>query len=300
MKRTRGSSLRLELLALPLLLVGLVACGAGGASTATRQTTTSPATATALNGLIAIGHSALTGENSDPSTSGAVPANSWATGTNPALHSIYERMLAAFPKLKGHVANTAIGGATADQLAGQARAALAMVPHPQLAIIQTIDNDIRCDGTDASHVAKFGDSLRAALQVIFEQSPHTQVLIVSPQGSPARELKLMAPLIASSAQVRQIYAGPAPCGMVDNHGNIVRANVASLTAIINAYAREQARVCGTYPTCQTDHGALATFNHDPSVVASDFNHLNIRGLKEVAAKEWPSVRSALAKNEPAK
>jgi len=41
-----------------------------------------------LRGIIALGHSALTGENSDPQNP-FVPAlqNSWATGTNPAVAS---------------------------------------------------------------------------------------------------------------------------------------------------------------------------------------------------------------------
>ena len=171
-----------------------------------------------------------------------------------------------------------------------------MVPAPQLAIIQTIDNDIRCDGTDSSHVAEFGDSVRAALRTISAVSPHTQILMVTAQGNPASELKLMAPLIATNPTVRQLYTGGAPCGMLDSAGKVIPANVAALLAIGDAYLAEQSRVCDEFPTCQTDGGALKSFKHDPSVVARDFNHLNIRGLAEVSAAEWPSAQSALAKN----
>ena len=282
-----------------LLLAALAACGAGSGDSPTAQESNgsnAPSTST-LTGLIAIGHSALTGENSDPATPGPVPANSWATGTNASVNSIYERMLAAQPEIEGHVANTAEGGATADQLTVQASDALRQVPAPQLAIIETIDNDIRCDGTDADHVAEFGDSVRSALRTIAEASPQTQVLMVSPQGSPARELKLMAPLIATNPDVRAIYSGPAPCGMIDDNGRVVPANVAALTAIIQAYAAEESHVCAEFPTCQTDGGANKSFKHEPSVVATDFNHLNTRGLAEEAALEWPVARGALASAE---
>jgi lysophospholipase L1-like esterase len=100
-------------------------------------------------GVIAIGHSGLTGENSDPKhPRQEAKENSWATGTAADVNSIYTRLIAIRAETEGHVANTAQGGAVARSLSSQATAALAVVPRPALVIIQTIDNDIRCDGTD--------------------------------------------------------------------------------------------------------------------------------------------------------
>lgn len=108
-------------------------------------------------GVIAIGHSGLTGEGSDPDRPGQdAMKNSWATGDVPAVNSIYQRLIAVRPDTKGHVANMAVGGATSDTLASQAMAALEEVPAPELVIIQTIDNDIRCDGTDEAHLEELG------------------------------------------------------------------------------------------------------------------------------------------------
>jgi len=65
-------------------------------------------------GVFAIGHSGLTGENSDPNNPGQeARENSWATGTNPEVNGIYiyRRLISVRPETDDHVANTAQGGA---------------------------------------------------------------------------------------------------------------------------------------------------------------------------------------------
>src|SRR3954452_8639579 len=98
--------------------------GSGGTDAASSKTSTpitstspspnsTPGTGTGpVRGLIAIGHSGLTGENSDPRQPG-VPAlrNSWATGSSPRVNSVYLRMSAALPETRGHVAKAGTGGA---------------------------------------------------------------------------------------------------------------------------------------------------------------------------------------------
>lgn len=275
------------------LLWVLVACSGGGTSSA--GAAASGDTSGPVVGLIALGHSGLTGENSDPRQPGAeAKQNSWATGTAAGLHSIYQRMTA---DTRGHVANAATGGAPAAALAGQAREALSTVPTPALAIIQTIDNDLRCDGSDAAHVKEFGRSLADALDVITTASPHTQILIITQPGRPALELAGMAKLIATNPAARAIYTGPGPCGLVNGAGRPIPAHVAALTAIIRAYEHEQAQVCAQVPTCQTDKGGLDSFKRVPSMVSSDYNHLNVHGQAHLAAAVWPYAQAALAKNQ---
>ena len=46
----------------------------------------------------------------------AAPENSWATGTNPAVDSVYLRILARNPKIRGHNVNLAQDSATVRQL----------------------------------------------------------------------------------------------------------------------------------------------------------------------------------------
>src|SRR6516225_6541691 len=127
-----------------------VAASARHATIRDRSTATSPSHP--LRGIIALGHSALTGENSDPQSPGVVALrNSWATGANPAVDSIYQRLAAVDPAFRGHAVNAAVGGATAATLVGQATEALRVVPNPRLVIIEIIGTDIRCNGSDTSH-----------------------------------------------------------------------------------------------------------------------------------------------------
>ena len=69
-----------------LATIGLVLVGCSGSGEASSV------------GLIAVGHSGLTGEGTG-GTYEAVTAKSWATGTDPLVNSVYLRMVAL---LSGH------------------------------------------------------------------------------------------------------------------------------------------------------------------------------------------------------
>ena len=80
------------------------------------------------------------------------------------------------------------GGAPASSLVGQAQFALETVPTPALVVVQTIDSDIRCDGTDRTHVTEFGVALADALQVVTTASPDSRILVVGQLGRPVHRL----------------------------------------------------------------------------------------------------------------
>ena len=64
-----------------------------------------------LDAIGVIGHSGATGYDSERQTVD-VPANSWITGTNPEVDSIYRRLLAEHPAIKGHNWNEAMDGSS--------------------------------------------------------------------------------------------------------------------------------------------------------------------------------------------
>ena len=243
-------------------------------------------------GIIAIGHSGLTGENSDPAQPGQpVPANSWATGTAPKVDSVYRRMVAALPETEGHVANSAQGGAPVDDLQNQAYLALRTVPQPQLIVIQTIDNDIRCDGTDARNVGAFGATLKHALSFVTGQAPASEILMVGQLGRPSTAY--ITRLVAAHPEVKSTLTGSGVCDFYDQHGKLNPRSFARLTAIIDAYEAEQARVCSHFTQCQTDGGVRAAYQDTLRNFTSDFNHLNVRGQAAEAALIWPVVARIL-------
>ena len=263
-------------------LTMLAACAP---SAGTPSSSPSPGDGAEAAGVIAIGHSGLTGENADPARQGQEARDqSWATGDDAAVGSIYLRMVAQNAANEGHVANTASAGAGSDLLSAQAEEALAEVAAPALAIIQTIDNDIRCDGTDADHVVEFGENVRAAIDAVVEASPDAKILVVSQRGRPA----MVAEFLPTAAE--NPPAGEESCEFVNGAGEYVTANADYLTAVIEAYEAEQARVCSEFAQCTDDRGANTTFaDTEEDLAGGDGNHLTTAGQAKMAALQWPVV-----------
>lgn len=237
-------------------------------------------------GIIAIGHSGLTGESSDLSRPGEdARENSWATGTNPKVDSIYMRLVAQRPETKGHVANTAQGGADASQLAGQAQEALSQVPTPALVIIQTIDNDLQCDGHDAQEIHDFGVAVSEALKTITEASPKSRILIVGQPGRPL--VKDIAAEAKRDPDFKMVMTGPGGCTFFSPDGKINEANIAALVHRIEGFEAEQARACAAISGCATDKGVSTKFREVPG--ERILGHLNVHGQARLAALFWPVV-----------
>lgn len=246
-------------------------------------------------GVIAIGHSGLTGENSDPNQPGQ-PAldNSWATGSSPEVNSVYQRLVVARPETNGHVANAAVGGASVSSLAGQAQTALRSVPTPELVIVQTIDNDIRCDGTDAGNVSTFGDTLKGALESINAASPESKILLVGQLGRP--NPTFLSQLVAADPSVKDFLIGSGICDFYNEQGKLNKDSFTALTNIIDSYEAEQARVCAAVPNCRTDQGVRAAYTDKLKNFTDDWAHLNVAGQAAEAKLIWPVVADFLELN----
>ena len=293
-----------QLLVAGSLVALLAGCTSSGSSTgaspaatptssaATSSSSSAPPASTTPVGIVAIGHSGLTGENSNPDAPNQdAKQNSWATGTTPAVDSIYQRLVAANPATEGHVANEAVGGTDVTALKGQAATALSTVPTPQLVIMQTTDNDIKCDGTDAANIAPFGATLKDALQSITDASPKSTILIVGQLGRP--RVAYIKQLVAKDPSAKDDMTGSGVCDFYDGNGKLSLKGFATLTTIVNAYEAELARVCATFPNCHTAEGVRATYVDKLDTFSSDWNHLNVHGLAGEAALEWPVVAKLL-------
>jgi len=300
-RRDRGREMQIAARACAIMAVGLaflaaVSCGSSSRPGST-STTTAPAGGTTpgshpLRGIIVLGHSGLTGENSDPQRPG-MPAfqNSWATGTNPKVDSIYQRLAAVDPAFRGHAVNAAFGGATAATLVGQATKALRVEPDPRLVIIDVIGTDIRCDGSDSSHYPVFGRQVKAALDLIARQAPHTTILLVSQPGRPLQVSKA----IIGTAGVSQ-WSGSDICSPFGSDLRLDMKHITTLTRISEGYESELAKVCATVPQCHTDNGRATHFQVRASYYIYsnfDWHHFNVTGLAALARFMWPNVAKIL-------
>jgi lysophospholipase L1-like esterase len=197
-------------------------------------------------------------------------------------------MLSTRPATEGMIANAAVGGAVAATLTRQAEQALDDVPLPELAIIQTIDNDIRCDGTDEEHAAELRESVLEALQTISARSPDTKILLVSQVGRPLPH-----------AQMRydagtNWEGGDGACDFFDATGAVVPAKAEHLTRIIEGYEAAQLSACAEVPTCYPDNGSGSSFVETWAYMeGADNIHFNAVGLAALAEHMWPTIEQVL-------
>jgi hypothetical protein len=233
-------------------------------------------------GIAVIGHSGATGYDSSPVQSGVdVGTNSWATGTNPEVHSIYLRMLATDPAIEGHNANLAISGSDVESLLNQATTLAGRDPAPALVFIETMDNDIRCDGTDEENFDHYRSTLDEVIDTLESGIPDVETFIVSHWGTVAAYDRAVFEI--SPAHL----TGDGPCDTVDPAtGEIVPSKEKYLQDLVDAYWGIVTEVCEEAANCRTDGGAMQDFEPTPEDFTPDLNHLSISGLAKKAAIEW--------------
>ncbi len=268
--------------AVAILLLGVVA-----SATAAARTRTAPPSS-----LVVLGESDALGQGSDPAHPYRdVPANSWATGTNPAVESIYARLLAANPSVHTHAVNLASDEAGIDDLAAQVAKALRVTPRADLVIIQ-LGDDVRCDDGDQNRVTAFGVTLGKALDRLSSGDPNAKIFLVSSWGTFA---SYVAYLKGLSLDARLKHAGKGPCQMVSSpSGAVVASHVAYIQKIIYAYNAQLASVCRKVANCRYDGGAAQRMSTSAADISLDQEHMSLLGNKKLAAVEWPVLRAFIA------
>lgn len=301
-----------KLCAAVLLLVALVGCTEDGTRsgdpsepTTTRTApseTTSPSAATAVeeepaeatarfDAIAVIGHSGATGVASDPeSPMESVGANSWATGDNPEVQSIYLRLLDGRPALEGHNYNLSANGASIDQMLGQALA-LAEVdgPLPDLVLVQSIDNDMQCDGSDAANARRFARTFDQLLRLIRRDNERVHIFVVDQWGSPAR----WARAVSDIEGLVLGNTGEGPCDLFDDRGEVRSAGVRGIQRISRLYFDAMTSACRRTPRCHTDSGAAQTLPVTLDLLGADHNHLSVAGHAALAAVVWDALPAAV-------
>jgi hypothetical protein len=282
----------------PLLLLG---CGgpqdsAKGPSEDSSEPTKEPTTATTPavpatepytgfpGSLAVLGHSQATGENTEP-YEGDIKNNTWASGTNPEVESVYQRLLARNPQIRDHVFNYARSSASIWAIASQAEQAGA--EHPDLVLVQAIDADIVCPASKTDY-EDFGDGVAAVLDTIASESPSARVFFTTQYGSPATYVESLTP--AQRRELGSRMGGPGPCAFVDEDGQTVRKEIDRLEEIIVGYEQRIAEVCDAYTNCTYDHGAFSNVVDQPGDYTDDLDHLSIQGHARAAKVAYAALQ----------
>jgi hypothetical protein len=243
-------------------------------------------TATALpNSVVVLGNSAADGYGSDPAHPYRdAPGNSWATGANLAVGSVYSRILAKNPAIRGHGVDLAHHDASIDDLDAQAHKAVGL--KPDLVLIE-VEGDIRCDGKDDSRIADFGTKVTSALATLTTGLPQARIFVISSWGSFASYVKYLNGLELGA---RLKHAGKSVCQIVESPaGRVVPSHVAYVEKYVDAYDAQLAAACKAAPRCLYDGGAAQGLAVTAADISLDQFHLTLAGQARLAAVEWAKL-----------
>lgn len=195
------------------------------------------------------------------------PANSWITGGNPLVRSVYRRLLASDPSLAQHVTNDAMAGATMSQLAYQ----VGLLPSGvDLVTIEMGTNDV-CEGTTA---AAFRSELDDGLDALDHTQPQARVVVLSIFDLPAMWSRVKS---SPRAVARRNYC----IGATTSTGR------ARFERTLLSFDRVLAAACSRHPHCSYDQGAAAHIAWQRTDVSTvDFFHPSVSGQRKIAAALW--------------
>lgn len=234
-----------------------------------------------------LGHSGGTGENSDPDQPGVeVRENSWATGANPDVDSVYQRILERNPAIEGHNLNYSEGGAGITMVAAQADRLLADDPGTDLILVQVMDNDLTCP-LDRTALAEFRAQLTETLRTLSRGAPDASQFVVSQFGSVLTTAKAL-----TRAERASWGGAPGPCATATATGTVVPKKVSRLEKAIHAYEGALEAACSQVRQCAYDGGVLGRVVDRREYLSSDLTHLSVEGHAKTAAVVWAAMRRA--------
>jgi len=222
------------------------------------------------------------------------PDDSWATGTNPTVRSIYSRLLALNPAIKGHGANLTTGesapeaaGHELDDFAVEVRKALQLRVKPELLLVQVIDRAMKCDGTSERNFADYGSRFSNALQALARGLPNARIFVISQWGSFASYVNYLKGLDVSK---RLKNAGKRPCQLVASpSGQLMPSRIAYAKSIVTGEEAQLRAACAKVANCRYDGGAAQRI----AVTAGDVSHFQytptLQGQAKLAATEWKAM-----------
>lgn len=271
-----SSSAAVTLRLLALVAVSALAMFASATSAAPEKTHTGYPSS-----MASLGDSTTTGYNAD---SARPPhdelENAWTTGTNPAVSSHYQRILAANPRIKGNTANLAKDGAPPLDLVRQA--GLLTQFKPDYVIVGLGYTPDFCHGEDGS--SSFSAQWAKALGAVSKASPDARIFVTGIWfGAQSYEA------VAEIPEARQIYSDDSLCDPKYDAAN--RPNPQRVQFVADKLAHYNtlvAAACARFIHCRFD-GAITDLVTDAGDFSSDYGHPSVQGIAKVATQTWSAT-----------
>lgn len=214
------------------------------------------------------------------------PENSWSTGTNPAVYSLYQRLLEDNPAIAGNNFNYAIAGAPMEALPLEAGQLVAEHPDVELVTILMGHNDA-CRPTidQMTPVNEFSNSFNAVLLLLTAYNPSTKIKVASLVDIyQIWELFHTRPIALRKWADPRAPACPSllanPLSMADE--DVQRR--AEFRQQLIAYNGVLEAVCRAYPQCDFDDNYVFNTRLRPQDVSTvDYFHPSVTGQARLAA-----------------
>ena len=221
------------------------------------------------------------------------PQNSWATGTNPTVDSVRERLDAISPQpLTAY--NDAVSGARAVNLLGQAETAAAQ--DPDFVLIEIGANDA-CALPSPTPTATFREQVRSALQVLVSGNKQVYIQLMS-----IPDINNLRTIFAEPPDPNAIgrWAAFQVCqGLLANPLSTEPADEArreAFRAQVIAYNETLEEVCAEFKRCIWDDEAVFNSSFTTADVATvantptaDYFHPSVSGQAKLAEAAWSTT-----------
>jgi lysophospholipase L1-like esterase len=236
------------------------------------------------NAMAALGDS-ITQASTTCSAIELCPAESWSTGTDPAVDSQYLRLLAINPGISGANFNFAVPGAQVDAL--QAEAALAVTADVGYVTVLIGANDA-CTSTvaDMTPVSTFAADFSSAMQTLETGLPNAHVFVAS-----IPDLYRLWQLESPNPTARTVWAALHVCqSMLANPQSMAKADKARRQAVLQRemdYNTQMQAICAMYANCKFDKNAVFNNRFSTGDIGTlDYFHPSIAGQASLAAVTW--------------
>ena len=264
------------------VLAALAALAAAGSAAPAAPVRVAAPVAGPPTSIAALGDSFNTGYAAGPS-GGDASSLSWSTGDDPSVQSLYRRLLAVQPAIRGHRYLLAKDGTKVGDLARQM--SLAADHHAQLITVQAGGNDI-CSAKDPDHATApgtFRDQFTQAIAVLRTRLPDARLLVTSITD----EGRWNDGSVQIPGNGKKLSDGTICDPRLDRDGKQDPSRRATIQALERQDDAILAQVCGTDPHCRFDGGAFYRLTYSASDVSPrDAFHPSVEGLNRFAQTAW--------------
>ncbi|MCH7952675.1 MAG: hypothetical protein IIC25_02190 [Chloroflexi bacterium] len=236
--------------------------------------------------IAGLGDSITRAVNSD--ALGDRPENSWVTGTNASVDSIYSRLLAVHPAIAGNRFNEAVSGARMTDLNSQAQNAVAA--GAELVMVFMGANDV-CTPSESSMtpVATFQAQFETAMATLASGLPDARIAVLT-----IPDIHNLWAIQKDNATARFIWAFASICQSMlsdplSNDAADVqrRANVRQRNMEFNDVLSS---VCAEYVHCEFDDYLGFNTAFTPAHVSTiDYFHPSLAGQALIAQLVWDNA-----------